>query len=82
MAAISTVHRKIIKIGTLIVVVLNSHLTNFRVSKTNSIAPPPDQKPFYILAILESIKMKLCILHQHHDLRVDTKFGNSATYWS
>ncbi len=32
------------KIGTLVEMVINRDLTNFGVSKTNSIAPPPVQK--------------------------------------
>ncbi len=32
------------KFGTLVVMVINSDLTNFGVSRTNSIAPPPVQK--------------------------------------
>ncbi len=32
------------KFGTLVGMVINSDLTNFGVSRTNSIAPPPVQK--------------------------------------
>ncbi len=37
-------NRKMMKIGTLVEMVIKSDLTNFGVSKTNSIAPPPVQK--------------------------------------
>ncbi len=43
MAALWTEHGKMMKFGTLIVVAMNSDLTNFGVSKTTSIAPPPVQ---------------------------------------
>ncbi len=43
MAALWTEHRKIMKFGTLIVMAMNSDLTNFGVSRTTSIAPPPVQ---------------------------------------
>ncbi len=44
MAALWREHRKMMKFGTLVVMVINSDLTNFGVSRTNSIAPPPVQK--------------------------------------
>ncbi len=37
-------NRKIMKIGTLVKMAINRDLTNFGLSKTNSIAPPPVQK--------------------------------------
>ncbi len=43
MAALWTEHGKMMKFGTLIIVAMNSDLTNFGVSKTTSIAPPPVQ---------------------------------------
>jgi len=36
-----TICRKIMKIGTLVVMIINSNLNNFGVSRTNSIAPSP-----------------------------------------
>ncbi len=44
MAALWREHRKIMKFGTLVVMAMNSDLTNFGVSRTNSLAPPPVQK--------------------------------------
>lgn len=40
MAALSTIHRKMMTFGTHIVVVLNSNFTNFGVSRTDSIVLP------------------------------------------
>ena len=44
MAALWTEHRKMMKFGTLLVMLMNSNWTNFWASRTNSIAPPPVQK--------------------------------------
>ncbi len=44
MAALWREHGKMMKFGTLLGMVINSDLTNFGVSKTTSIAPPPVQK--------------------------------------
>ncbi len=44
MAALWREHGKMMKFGTLIGMVINSDLTNFGVSRTTSIAPPPVQK--------------------------------------
>ncbi len=43
MAALWTEHGKMMEFGTLIGMVINSDLTNFGVSRTTSIAPPPVQ---------------------------------------
>lgn len=53
MVALSTEHEKIIKFGTLVVMVMNSELTNFGVSRTNSIAPPPVQKFTFLKVTFE-----------------------------
>ncbi len=44
MAALWREHGKMMKFGTLVEMAMNSDLTNFGVSKTTSIAPPPVQK--------------------------------------
>ncbi len=44
MAALWTEHTKMMKIGTLVEISMNTDLTNFGGSRTNSIAPPPVQK--------------------------------------
>ncbi len=44
MAALWREHGKMMKFGTLVEIAMNSDLTNFGVSRTNSIAPPPVQK--------------------------------------
>ncbi len=51
MPAIWTVHKKLMKFGTLIGVVLNTNLTKLRVSDTNSIVPTPFQIVTFILII-------------------------------
>ncbi len=43
MAALWREHGKMMKFGTLVEMVMNSYLTNFGVSRTTSIAPPPVQ---------------------------------------
>ncbi len=43
MAALWREHGKMMKFGTLVEIAMNSDLTNFGVSRTNSIAPPPVQ---------------------------------------
>lgn len=40
MAALETEHRKLLKFGTFIAMVHNRNLTNFEVSRINSLAPP------------------------------------------
>ncbi len=44
MAALWREHMKMMKFGTLVVMAITIDLTNFGVSRTNSIAPPPVQK--------------------------------------
>lgn len=44
MAALSSVHRKMVKFGALMEMVINSNLTNFEVSSIKPVAPPPVQK--------------------------------------
>ncbi len=44
MAALWTEHTKMMNFGTLVVMAMNTDLTNFGGSRTNSIAPPPVQK--------------------------------------
>jgi len=56
MAALSTEHRKMMKFGTLVEMVMKSNLTNFGVSRTNSIAPSRVQK-FTFLKINPCTKM-------------------------
>ncbi len=62
MAALWREHGKMMKFGTLIGMVINSDLTNFGVSRTTSIAPPPVQNStfkWYNSWTLNSRKMKL-----------------------
>ncbi len=44
MAALWRKHRKMMKFGTLVVMAMNSNLTNCGVSRTNSLTPPPVEK--------------------------------------
>jgi len=50
--ALWTVHRKMMKFGTLVVMLMNSNWTNFWPFRTNSIAPPPVQSQFNIEMVL------------------------------
>lgn len=69
MPAIWTVHKKVMKFGTLIGVVLNTNLTKLCVSDTNSVAPPPFQIFTFLLIItfqpftLEIKLFTFCLLY-------------------
>ncbi len=73
MAALLTVHRKIMKFGTLVEVVLNSNQTNSCVSTIFSIVPPPFQYSLFLITSehfvlktkfrVDLITLKISLLH-------------------
>lgn len=51
MAALSSEHRKMMRFGTLVVIVTNRNWIKFGVSRTNSITPAPVQKFTFLKVI-------------------------------